>query len=169
MICCFSLFCLYFLLFLSFNNIGFWDKWQWLYVSENLDCTKCCSPAIDLLSWAQNPKYSLLRPSHPPCLRFQKGSVKALTFQEVYIWAAWCPRRSTSCEYSASTLKDSFFFFGRSKHTTLLMTWLKPCPLGGRQPLLTPSQPHNLCRGGGWKHHPQCRFTTTKEVFVKQY
>lgn len=67
--------------------------------------------ALSLSQCSFKGNFSLF--SLPPILLWsevsKEGSVQALTLQEVYICAAWCPRRSTSCEYSDLTLKDSIW------------------------------------------------------------
>lgn len=88
-------------------------------------------PSIHLSTWLvgeQNHILSLYL-YDPWTAWIQQGSVEALTLQEVYICAAWSPRRSTSCEYSDLTLKDSIWEITASHAVCgALMTLLKPVP-----------------------------------------
>lgn len=75
------------------------------------------STRISILSWtywytldsnalalsSYTPPCSFMNPEPPK----KRGSTQALKLQEVYICAAWFPWRSTSCEYTDLTLKDS--------------------------------------------------------------
>ena len=108
-----------------------------------------CVVPLRLQLSGQNPLYPL---SLPPILPqsglrgSKRGSVQALTLQEVYICAAWCLRRSTSCEYSDLTLKDSIWKITTNTAVNIVDDSAEAGALNGLKPLCLLLKPPPILR-----------------------
>lgn len=112
----------------------------------------------------RNPAMSTKPSAPPPCPspRFQKGSAQALTLQEVYICAAWCPWRRTSCEYSDLTLKDSIWEITTYHAVYIVDDSTEPMPSKWSETSTRLLHSYTSFRN----RHPYCGFLSNRTVFV---
>lgn len=129
------------------------------------------STRISILSWtywytldsnalalsSYTPPCSFMNPEPPK----KGGSTQALKLQEVYICAAWFPWRSTSCEYTDLTLKDSI----QEITTCHAVNWVDDSAEAGTLQMIWNCFLYFTLASKS--HHPCCIYLSHREDFVE--